>query len=112
MTTPSNRARSASATCNNGRIDSHTVRHPVPSWRRIPFTEACSRRICSIAHRHALVVNDERAQGPAFRQEMAGWIAEGAVTYKEDIVAGLENAPEAFIGLLEGRNFGKLIVKL
>ena len=36
----------------------------------------------------------------------------GAVKYKEDIVQGLENAPEAFIGLLEGRNFGKLIVKL
>ena len=43
---------------------------------------------------------------------LARWIAEGAVKYKEDIVDGLENAPEAFIGLLEGRNFGKLIVKL
>ena len=52
------------------------------------------------------------AQGPAFREEMARWIAEGAVKYKEDIVEGLENAPEAFIGLLEGRNFGKLIVAL
>jgi len=52
------------------------------------------------------------AQAPAFREEMAGWIKAGAVKYKEDIVDGLENAPEAFIGLLEGRNFGKLIVKL
>ncbi|UZF94663.1 NADP-dependent oxidoreductase [Bosea sp. NBC_00550] len=52
------------------------------------------------------------AQAPTFRQEMARWIADGAVKYKEDIVQGLENAPEAFIGLLEGRNFGKLIVKL
>ena len=52
------------------------------------------------------------AQAPKFREEMARWIAEGAVKYKEDIVDGLENAPEAFIGLLEGRNFGKLIVKL
>ncbi len=52
------------------------------------------------------------AQGPTFREEMARWIAEGAVKYKEDIVTGLENAPEAFIGLLEGKNFGKLIVKL
>ena len=51
-------------------------------------------------------------QGPTFREEMARWIAEGAVRYKEDIVAGLENAPEAFIGLLEGKNFGKLIVRL
>lgn len=52
------------------------------------------------------------AQAPVFREEMARWIAEGAVKYKEDIVEGLENAPEAFIGLLEGRNFGKMIVKL
>lgn len=52
------------------------------------------------------------AQGPTFRSEMARWIAEGAVKYKEDVVEGLANAPEAFIGLLEGKNFGKLVVKL
>lgn len=51
------------------------------------------------------------AQRPAFYAEMARWIAEGAVKYKEDIVEGLERAPEVFIGLLEGHNFGKLIVK-
>jgi len=53
-----------------------------------------------------------QAQRPAFYREMAQWIAEGRVRYKEDIVQGLENAPEAFIGLLEGRNFGKLIVQV
>jgi NADPH-dependent curcumin reductase CurA len=53
-----------------------------------------------------------QAQRPAFYRDMAGWIAEGRVKYKEDIVEGLENAPEAFIGLLEGRNFGKLIVQV
>ncbi|CAH1673446.1 NADPH-dependent curcumin/dihydrocurcumin reductase [Hyphomicrobiales bacterium] len=52
------------------------------------------------------------AQGAAFREDMARWIADGAVQYKEDIVEGLEKAPEAFIGLLEGKNFGKLIVEL
>lgn len=52
------------------------------------------------------------AQRPSFYSDMAGWITEGAVRYKEDIVAGLENAPDAFIGLLEGRNFGKLVVKV
>lgn len=52
------------------------------------------------------------AQRPAFEQEMSRWIADGAVKYKEDIVEGLDKAPEAFIGLLEGRNFGKLIVKV
>ena len=52
------------------------------------------------------------AQYPAFLQDMGGWIADGRVKYKEDIVQGLENAPEAFFGLLEGRNFGKLIVQV
>ncbi len=49
-------------------------------------------------------------QRPAFYAEMAQWIAEGRVRYREDIVHGLDRAPEAFIGLLEGRNFGKLVI--
>ena len=37
---------------------------------------------------------------------------EGKLKYREDIVDGLENAPKAFIGLLRGQNFGKLLVKV
>ena len=44
------------------------------------------------------------------RQRLAGWIREGKVKYKEDVVEGLENAPRAFIGMMNGENFGKLIV--
>ncbi|UVK54693.1 NADP-dependent oxidoreductase [Mesorhizobium sp. AR02] len=51
-------------------------------------------------------------QRPAFYGEMAGWIASGQVRYREDIVDGLENAPQAFLGLLDGKNFGKLIVRV
>jgi len=47
-----------------------------------------------------------------FYRDMAGWIADGAVRYREDIVDGLENAPQAFMGLLEGKNFGKLVVRV
>ena len=39
-------------------------------------------------------------------------IKEGKIKYKEDFVEGLENAPNAFIGLLNGKNFGKLVVKV
>jgi len=52
---------------------------------------------------------DQRA---AFYRDMAGWISEGKVHYREDIVDGLENAPGAFAGLLEGKNFGKLLVRV
>jgi NADPH-dependent curcumin reductase CurA len=46
---------------------------------------------------------------PQFRQDMLGWLRDGLV-WKEDVVDGLRQAPEAFIGLLQGRNFGKLVV--
>ena len=45
-----------------------------------------------------------------FIKDVSAWIAEGRVKYKEDIVEGLGNAPQAFIGMLAGRNFGKLLV--
>ncbi|MEU6558275.1 NADP-dependent oxidoreductase [Nocardia nova] len=49
---------------------------------------------------------------PDFLRDMAGWVAEGAVRYREDIIDGLERAPEAFRGLLAGRNFGKLLIRV
>jgi NADPH-dependent curcumin reductase len=49
---------------------------------------------------------------PAFLREVGAGIAEGRIRYREDFVDGLERAPEAFIGMLEGRNFGKLIVRV
>ncbi|SFO50207.1 hypothetical protein SAMN05216207_107116 [Pseudonocardia ammonioxydans] len=48
----------------------------------------------------------------AFLEDMTGWIRDGSVTYREDIVEGLEAAPEAFRGLLTGRNLGKLLVRV
>ncbi|RUX78634.1 NADP-dependent oxidoreductase [Mesorhizobium sp. M7A.F.Ca.US.006.04.2.1] len=51
-------------------------------------------------------------QRPAFYREMAEWISSGRVRYREDIVDGIENAPQAFLGLLDGKNFGKLIVRI
>jgi NADPH-dependent curcumin reductase len=49
---------------------------------------------------------------PEFLREIGAAIAEGRIRYREDIVDGLERAPEAFIGLLDGKNFGKLIVRV
>lgn len=47
-----------------------------------------------------------------FFSQMSEWVAAGQIKFREDIVDGLENAPQAFIGLLEGRNFGKLIIRV
>ena len=43
---------------------------------------------------------------------MAGWIREGRLRYREDVADGLENAPAALIGMLEGQNFGKQLVRV
>lgn len=45
-----------------------------------------------------------------FLRDMSAWIADGSVRYREDVVDGLENAIEAFRGLLTGRNVGKLLI--
>jgi NADPH-dependent curcumin reductase len=49
---------------------------------------------------------------PDFRRDVTAWYREGRIKYREDVVEGLANAPKAFIGLLHGENFGKLLVKL
>lgn len=46
----------------------------------------------------------------AFLRQMSAWVSDGKVKFREDIIEGLENAPGAFIGMLEGKNFGKLVV--
>jgi NADPH-dependent curcumin reductase CurA len=49
---------------------------------------------------------------PDFLREAGKWIEDGRLRYREDIVDGLERAPTAFIDLLQGRNFGKLVIKV
>lgn len=48
----------------------------------------------------------------AFQRDMAQWIEDGRVVLKEDVIDGLEQAPAALIGVLEGRNFGKAVVRV
>ena len=47
-----------------------------------------------------------------FRKDMMGWIEDGSIKYKEHMVDGLENAPDAFVQLLDGGNFGKMVVNV
>ena len=48
----------------------------------------------------------------AFLREVGAGIANGSIRYREDIVDGLEKAPEAFVGMLDGHNFGKVVVRV
>ena len=47
---------------------------------------------------------------PDFAKEMSAWVESGKIKYREEIIDGLENAPEAFVGLLKGENFGKRVI--
>lgn len=58
------------------------------------------------------IISDHNSRIGEFRHDMKQWVKEGLVKSREDIVNGLESAPSAFLGLLEGRNFGKLVVKV
>jgi NADPH-dependent curcumin reductase CurA len=58
------------------------------------------------------IVTDFDDQATEFLREATAWVKEGKLKYREDVVNGLENAPEAFIGLLRGKNFGKLLIKV
>jgi NADPH-dependent curcumin reductase len=48
----------------------------------------------------------------AFQRTAGTAVSDGRIRYREDITDGFENAPAAFIGMLEGRNFGKALVRV
>jgi len=58
-----------------------------------------------------IIFDDYAHHYEEFATDMSQWLAEGKIHYREHLVEGFDKAPEAFMGLLEGKNFGKLVVK-
>ncbi len=58
------------------------------------------------------IVSEHMQHWPQALKELAAGVASGKLKYRETVAQGIEAAPEAFIGLLKGRNFGKQLVKL
>jgi len=58
------------------------------------------------------IVGDHQEQKAQFLKDMSGWIAEGKIKWRETIVPGIENAPQALISLFTGENIGKMLVKI
>jgi NADPH-dependent curcumin reductase CurA len=58
------------------------------------------------------IVSDHGDRLGAFLADCTRWLHEGRLKYREDVVQGLDAAPAALIGLLEGRNFGKMLVRV
>ncbi|WP_434044264.1 MULTISPECIES: NADP-dependent oxidoreductase [Sorangium] len=94
-----------------GLIAHYNDEAPPPGPDRLPLvmTAVLQKRI----RMQGLVILDHYGDRfDAFRRDMDAWVADGRVKLREDVVDGLESAPTAFIGLLEGRNFGKLVVRV
>jgi NADPH-dependent curcumin reductase CurA len=81
---------------------------PGPDRFPVVMRQVLSKRF----HIQGFIQFDFAEQRPDFYKDMAQWIRDGRVKYREDFVDGLENAPAAMIGLLQGKNFGKLIVRI
>jgi NADPH-dependent curcumin reductase CurA len=58
------------------------------------------------------IISDHVERMPEFLRDCSEWVRTGRLKYREDIVDGLERSPDAFIGLLRGKNLGKLIVRV
>jgi len=76
---------------------------PGPSWRALLTNRVLVK---------GFIVSDHLDRMPAFLEECTRWVREGRLKFREDIVDGLDSAPRAFIGLLEGQNFGKMLVRV
>jgi NADPH-dependent curcumin reductase CurA len=76
---------------------------PGPSWRYLLTNRVLVK---------GFIVSDHLDRMAAFLADVSTWGREGKLKFREDIVDGLENAPAAFIGLLQGKNFGKMLVRV
>lgn len=63
-------------------------------------------------HIQGLIVSDKPERFAEWRALATPWVRDGSLKYREDIIEGLENAPEALVGILGGKNFGKLLVRV
>lgn len=64
------------------------------------------------ARMEGFLVFDFHDQYPQALAALGRWVRDGKIKYREDIVEGLKNAPQAFMGLMQGKNFGKLLVRV
>jgi len=81
--------------------------------KREPTTLRYMMRVIAARIRiQGFLVFDYQSRMDEFYREMGGWLKSGAVKSRETVVEGLEHMPDAFLGLFEGANVGKMLVKL
>jgi len=89
-----------------GMISQYNASEAVPGPRNMALIVGRRLRI------QGFIVSDHPERNADFYRDMAGWMAEGKIHWEETILEGIENAPDAFLGLFSGQNLGKMLVKL
>lgn len=79
-----------------------------PKWATSLMRATLTKRLTF----RGFIVSDFASRHGDFLRDMSTWVRDGKVKYKEFVTEGLESAPEAFIGLLKGANFGKQLVRV
>ncbi len=89
-----------------GMIDQYNATDPPAGPANLGYVISKQLRM------QGFIVMDYMDRMPQFYVDMGKWIAEGKIKWKETVMENIEKAPAAFIGLFEGKNFGKMVVKL
>jgi NADPH-dependent curcumin reductase CurA len=85
----------------------------VPSWSPPPHGPRVERHLLvKRARMQGFVIFDHRDRYPAARADLARWLREGRLRYIEDVLDGIERAPDAIAGLYRGENLGKRLIRL
>ncbi len=89
-----------------GAISTYNATEPLPGPRNLFL--AIGRRLTL----RGFIVSDHAALHSQFLREVGGWLADSRISFRETIVDGIEQAPDAFLGLYRGDNIGKMLVRL
>ncbi|MGW3563002.1 NADP-dependent oxidoreductase [Streptomyces sp. NPDC000941] len=89
-----------------GMIAQYNVTEPPAAPRNLALVIGKRLRI------QGMLVNDHQHLQQQFVAEVGGWLREGKLHYRETVVKGIDNAADAFLGMLRGANIGKMIVAL
>ena len=89
-----------------GQISQYNLTEPELAPRNLRFL------LVKRARMEGLIVFDYASRYEEALARLGRWVREGRLRYREDVAEGLEQAPAAFIGLLQGRNLGKQLVRV
>ena len=85
----------------------------IASWEPAPHGPRVERHLLvKRASMQGLLVMDHKARYPSALEELTGWVREGRIRYRDDILDGIEQAPGAIAGLYRGENLGKRLIRL